>query len=71
MVLRVVNYVLMFMIAGVYALAVYASKNETELFHIIGVGNFALFAQLFFCWPGKRFTTSGQRIPYRWWFTMQ
>ncbi|MEI9534764.1 MULTISPECIES: hypothetical protein [Morganellaceae] len=48
MVLRVVNYVLMFMIAGVYALAVYASKNETELFHIIGVGNFALFCAVIF-----------------------
>ncbi|WP_144139185.1 hypothetical protein [Providencia rettgeri] len=48
MVLRVVNYVLMLMIAGVYALAVYASKNEAELFHIIGVGNMALFCAAIF-----------------------
>ncbi|EPJ3803476.1 hypothetical protein AB7W30_18545 [Providencia manganoxydans] len=48
MVLRVVNYVLMLMIAGIYAVAVYASKNEIELFRIIGVGNMALFCAAVF-----------------------
>lgn len=59
MLLRVVNYIVMFLMAGVYAFAVYASKSEAELFRIIGVGNMALFC-------GAVFLLARKEIYYIW-----
>lgn len=48
MLYRIVSYIVMTMIAGIYALAVYASKDQVELFRIIGVGNMGLFCAAIF-----------------------